>query len=131
MPLNGMGGWKDVHRVTLSPDTTCGDGGWVEPPGGGKAVWRSSQYDFEDAAVFCPTGLSVQRTTGVEEARSLHGMDRHASRTAMASEGSAEVVDWRDDAAAGGYGTRDSLPLKSPLMRSAGLVAGAEQRVGC
>ena len=89
MPLNGMGGWKDVHRVTLSPDTTCGDGGWVEPPGGGKAVWRSSQYDFEDAAVFCPTGLSVQRTTGVEEARSLHGMDRHASRTAMALEATA------------------------------------------
>ena len=73
----------------------------------------------------------MQRTTGVEEARSLHGMDRHASRTAMAPEGSAEVVGWRDDAAAGGCGTREYLPLKSPLMRSAGIVAGAEQRVGC
>jgi hypothetical protein len=107
------------------------DGGRAYLNESGKAVWRSSQHDFEDAAVFCPTGLSVQRTTGVEEARSLHGMDRHASRTAMALEGSAEVVGWRNDAAAGGHGTRDSLPLKSPLMRSAGIVAGAEQRVGC
>ena len=107
-----------------------GYGGRAEPLGSRKAVWLSSQHDFEDAAVFCPTGLSVQRTTGVEEARSLHGMVRHASRTAMVLEGSAEVVGWRDGAAAGVYGTRDSLPLKSPLMRSAGIVAGAEQRVG-
>jgi hypothetical protein len=74
MPLNGMGGWK--HSGTLCRDTTCGDGGWVEPPGGRKAVWRSSQHDFEDAAVFSPAGLSATGATGLKEARSLRGMDR-------------------------------------------------------
>ena len=76
MPLTGMGGWKDVHSGTLCRDTTCGDGGRAEPTGSGKAVWRSSQHDFEDAAVFCPAGLSAAGATGLKEARSLHDMDR-------------------------------------------------------
>ena len=70
MPLTGMGGWKDVHSGTLCRDTTRGDGGRAEPPGGRKAVWRSSQHDFEDAAVFCPAGLSAAGAAGGEEARS-------------------------------------------------------------
>ena len=47
--------------------------------GSGKAVWRSSQHDFEDAAFFCSAGLFAPRTAGVEGARSLHGVDRQGS----------------------------------------------------
>ena len=41
-----------------------------------EAVWRSSQHDFKDAAVFCPAGLSAAGATGLKEAGSLHGLDR-------------------------------------------------------
>jgi hypothetical protein len=104
MPLGGMGGWKDVHSGTLCRDTTRGVGGRAEPLGGGKSVLRSSQHDFEDAAVFCPIGLSAPRTIGVEEARSLNGVDWYSSRTEVALEGPMEAAGWRDDAAAGGVG---------------------------
>ena len=95
------------------------------------AVWRSSQHDFKDAAVFCPAGLSAAGATGVQEARSLHGLDRHASRTAMPLEDLGKLAGGRDGAAAGLSAARASLPLASLLMRPAGIVAGAEQRVGC
>ena len=35
------------------------DGGPAEPLGGGKAVWRSSQQDFEGAAVLYPTTIGL------------------------------------------------------------------------
>jgi hypothetical protein len=55
--------------------------------GGRKAVWRSSQHHFEDAAVFCPAGLSAARASGFKEAWPVHCVDRHASSMAMALEG--------------------------------------------
>src|SRR5450631_1933133 len=67
---------KDVHSGTLCRDTTRGDGGWAEPPGGLEALWRSPQYDHEDAPVFGPAGLSAARAARVEEAWSIHGVDR-------------------------------------------------------
>ena len=63
-------------------------------------VWRSSQYDFEDAAVFCPAGLSAAGATGLKEAGSLDGVDRHASRTTMSLEDSGKLAGGRDDVAA-------------------------------
>ena len=90
MPFNSKGAGGMFKVDLYAGMRRVGDGGWVEPPGGRKAVWRSSQYDFEDAAVFCPIGLSVPRTTGVEVARSLNGIDRHASCTAIGLEGLAE-----------------------------------------
>src|ERR1039457_3680400 len=39
------GGRKDVHSGTLCRDTTRGDGGRAEPPGGGEALWRSPQWE--------------------------------------------------------------------------------------
>ena len=100
MPLDGMGGWKDVHCGTLCRNTTRRDGGRAEPPGGSQALWRSPQYDFEDAAVFCPAGLSAAGAAGVEEAWPVHCVDRHASSTAMALDGPAEAAGGRDDAEA-------------------------------
>src|SRR5450631_299526 len=67
---------KDVHSGTLCRDTTRGDGGWAEPPGGGEALWRSPQYDHEDAPVFGPAGLSAARAARVEEAWPVYGVDR-------------------------------------------------------
>ena len=62
---------------------------------------------------------------------SLHGLDRYASSTAMPLEDLGKLAGGRDGAAAGLSAARASLPLASLLMRSAGIVAGAEQRVGC
>ena len=76
-------------------------------------------------------GLSAAGEAGVEEAGSLHGLNRHASRTAMPLEDLGKLAGGRDGAAAGLSAARASLPLASLLMRPAGIVAGAEQRVGC
>src|ERR1019366_2197677 len=54
-------GRKDVHSGTLCRDTTRGDGGRAEPPGGGEALWRSSEHHHEDASVFSSAGLSAAR----------------------------------------------------------------------
>src|ERR1700674_1186026 len=69
-------GRKDVHSGTLCRDTTRGDGGWAEPPGGCEAVWRSSEHNHEDAPVFGSAGLSAARAASVEEAWSVYGVDR-------------------------------------------------------
>src|SRR3974377_1139578 len=69
-------GRKDVHSGTLCRDTTRGDGGRAEPPGGGEALWRSSQHDHEDAPISGSTWLSAARTARVEEAWSVYGVDR-------------------------------------------------------
>jgi hypothetical protein len=63
-----------------------------------KPVWRSSQHHFEDAAVFCPAGLSAAGAACLEEARCLHGVDLHASRTAMALESPTEAAGGQDGA---------------------------------
>src|ERR1019366_1522045 len=52
-------GWKDVHRGALCRDTARGDGGRVEPPGGGEAIWRSPEHDHEDAPVLDSAGPSA------------------------------------------------------------------------
>ena len=65
--------------------TTRGDGGRAEPPGGGEAVWRSSEHDHEDASVFGSAGLSAARTAGIEEAWSAHGVDRQRSSKVTAA----------------------------------------------
>src|SRR2546430_9542578 len=52
-------GRKDVHSGTLCRDTTRGDGGRAEPPGGGEALWRSSEHDHDDAPIFGSAGLSA------------------------------------------------------------------------
>src|SRR5450759_1516553 len=69
-------GRKDVHSGTLCRDTTRGDGGRAEPPGGGEALWRSSEHHHEDASVFSSAGLSAERAARVEEAWSVYGVDR-------------------------------------------------------
>src|ERR1019366_8738951 len=48
----------------------------VDGLGGLEALWRSPQYDHEDAPVFGPAGLSAARAARVEEAWSIHGVDR-------------------------------------------------------
>src|ERR1700730_11165321 len=45
--------------ASLCRDTTRGDGGRAEPPGGGEALWRSSEHDHEDAPIFGSSGLSA------------------------------------------------------------------------
>src|ERR1019366_2329099 len=70
------GAWKDVHSGTLCWDTTRGDGGRSEPPGGGEAIWRPSEHDHENAPVLDSAWLSAARAAGVEEAWSAHGVDR-------------------------------------------------------
>src|ERR1019366_3978064 len=69
-------GWKDVHSGTLCGDTTRGDGGRSEPPGGGQTIWRSPEHDHKDAPVFDSAGLPAARASGFEEAWSVHGVDR-------------------------------------------------------
>ena len=48
----------------------------AEPPGGCEAIWCSSEHDHEDAAVLGSAGLSAAGAAGIEEARSVHGVDR-------------------------------------------------------
>src|ERR1700730_4061307 len=69
-------GRKDVHSGTLCRDTTRGDGGRVEPPGSGEALWRSPEHDHEAAPVLVYSGLSWARAASIEEAWSVHGVDR-------------------------------------------------------
>ena len=82
MPLNGMErGRKDVHSGTLCRDTTRGDGGRAEPPGGGEAIWRPSEHDREDAPVFDSARLSAARAAGVKVYKNLQNSDVYFSRS--------------------------------------------------
>jgi hypothetical protein len=44
-----------------------------------RAVWRSPQYDYEDAEFFSSAGLPPARTAGIQEAGAVYGVDRRHS----------------------------------------------------
>src|SRR6202011_4873354 len=91
MPWRGR---KDVHSGTLCRDTTRGDGGRAEPPGGGEALWRSSEHDHEDAPIFGSAGYRRrERPTSkklgpfmawidkvLEDDQSVHKKQRHTAQ---------------------------------------------------
>src|SRR5450631_2128190 len=120
---------KDVHSGTLCRDTTRGDGGWAEPPGGGEALWRSPQYDHEDAPVFGPAGLSAARAARVEEAWPVYGVDRQGPGSRpkrpqeAASHGAPDIragggqncKGWTTPSLAHVRGTAKPLPVRRPL----------------
>ena len=76
MSLKGMEGLEGCSQWNSMRDQTRSDGGRAEPPGGGEAVWRLPEHDQEDASVVGSAGLSAAGAAGIEEARSVHGVDR-------------------------------------------------------